>query len=133
MADAWFSKVESKVFTQIQYMLKKKYPKLNCSTTSQTMTPAKFPTLYLHETQMEIGQDLTNEEVNAVSSTIYIRVWTNTTETECKAILADATLELKRFRYNVQNLPTTTITDKIAFGEIMANRVIGAGDSDIAT
>jgi len=133
MADDWFSKVESKVFTQIQYMLKKKYPKLNCSTTSETITPAKFPTLYLHETQSEYGRDLTNESVNAVNSTIYIRVWTNTTETDCKAILADATLELKRFRYNVQNLPTTTMSNKIAFGEIMANRIVGGGDRDIVT
>lgn len=131
MADNWFTEIESTVFTQLQYMLKKKYPKLNCSTTSETMTPAKFPTLYLHETQAEKGQDLTNDNVNAVSSTIYVRVWTNTTETECKAILADATAELKRFRYNVLNLPTTTITDKIAFGEIMANRIVGSGDKEL--
>lgn len=131
MSDTWFSNIEATVFTQIQYMLKKKYPNLNCLTTSQTETPSKFPTLYLHETQMEAGQDLTNENVNAVSSTVYIRVWTNTTEKECKAILADATAELKRFRYNVLNLPTTTITDKIAFGEIMGNRVVGSADKEL--
>lgn len=129
MADNWFKSIEPKVFTQIQYMLKKKYPKLACRTTSETITPAYFPTLYLHETQTETGQDLTNESVNAVNSTIYIRVWTDTTEADCKNILVDATLELKRFNYNVKNLPSTKINDKIAFGEIMANRIIGAGDT----
>lgn len=127
----WFTNIEPTVFTQVQYMLKKKYPKLNCLTTSETVTPAKFPTLYLQEKQSELLQDLTNESVNAVNSTIYIRVWTNTTQTDCKAILADAITELKRFRYNIQSLPTATISDKISFGEIIANRKIGAGD-DIA-
>lgn len=131
MADTWFSSIEPTVFTQVQYMLKKKYPKLNCLTTSETITPSKFPTLYLYETQMERGQDLTNETVNAVSSTVYIRVWTNTTEKECKAILADATMELKRFHYNVLNLPTPKITDKIVFGEIMGNRIVGSADKEI--
>jgi hypothetical protein len=71
--------------------------------------------------------------VNAVLSTIYIRVWTNTTEAECKQILSKATEELKRFRYNVKNLPTTQISGNIAYGEIMARRVIGSGDEDLVT
>lgn len=130
-SETWYSGIEATVFTQLQYMLKKKYPKLTCRTTSEVITPPQFPTLYLHEKQDEIGQDLTNETVNAVESTIYVRVWTNTTEAECREILASATQELKRFHYNVRNLPTTQITDKIAFGEVMARRVIGGGDRDI--
>lgn len=135
MSDNWFSKIESRVFSQIQYMLVKDYPELkgNCRTTSEVMTPAKFPTMYLHETQEEVGQDLTNENVNAVLSTIYIRVWTNTTEAECKQILAKATEELKRFRYNVKNLPTTQISSNIAYGEIMARRIVGSGDKELVT
>lgn len=133
MSDTWFSGIESRVFTQLEYMLVKAFPKLkgNCRTTSETMTPAKFPTLYLHETQEEIGQDLTNETVNAVISTVYVRVWTNTTEKECKDILNAATKELKRFHYNVKNLPTPSFSDKIAYGEIMARRVVGDSDADI--
>lgn len=128
-SERWFAGIEAKVFTQIQYMLKKKYPALECKTTSETVTPAHFPTLYLHETQEETGQDLTNETVNAVISTVYVRVWTNTTENECREILADATQELKRLQYNVKKLPTVTLNSKIAFGELMARRVIGGGDS----
>lgn len=133
MSDAWFSKIQSTVFTQVQYMLVKAFPDLkgNCRTTSEVITPAKFPTMYLHETQEEVGQDLTNETVNAVLSTIYIRVWTNTTEKDCRDILSEATKELKRFKYNVKNLPTAQLSDKIAYGEIMARRIVGSGDSDI--
>ena len=130
-SEAWYTGIEATVFTQVQYMLNKEYPKLVCRTTSETVTPSVFPTMYLHETQEEIGQDLVNEDVNAVNSTIYVRVWTNTTEDDCRNILAKATRELKRFHYNVKTLPSTKITDKIAFGEIMARRVIGGGDKDI--
>lgn len=131
----WYSGIEATVFTQLEYMLtirdKAPFPKLNCRTTSETITPAKFPTLYLHETQEELGEDLTNETVNAVNSTLYVRVWTNTSEQDCKDILVKATEELKRLHYNVRNLPTTQLTDKIAYGEIMARRVIGNADKDI--
>lgn len=125
----WYSQIESTVFTQLQYMLNKEYSSLTCKTTSETITPATFPTLYLHEVQEETGNDLTNEDVCAVNSTIYVRVWTNTTEADCRKILVSATEELKRFHYNIGNLPTTKITSKIAYGEIMARRVIGAGDT----
>ena len=131
VSETWYAGIEATVFTQVEYMLKQKYPSLICKTSSETITPAKFPTLYLHETQEEVGQDLYNADVNAVKSTVYIRVWTNTTEKECKDILTAATQEMKRFRYNVKNLPTTKITDKIAFGEIMATRIVGGGDGDI--
>ncbi len=128
VSETWYAGIEATVFTQVQYMLKKVFPKLVCRTTSETVTPSEFPTMYLHETQEEIGQDLYNSDVNAVNSTVYVRVWTNTTEADCRQILAQATSELKRLHYNVRNLPTTQITDKIAFGEIMARRVIGGGD-----
>lgn len=127
----WYSAIEATVFTQIKYMLLKEYPTLNCTATSETTTPAKFPTLYLHEEQEETGQDLTNETINAVESTISIRVWTDTTESDCRAILTSATEELKRFHYNVKNLPTTKLSNKIAYGEIMAKRIIGGGDTEI--
>ncbi len=126
----WFSQIQSKVFTQVQYMLKKKYPKLICTTTNESETPAKFPTLYLHELQpLEVGQDLQNESVNAIKCTIEIQVWTNTTETDCRNILDSAILEMKRFRFNISAMPIVQMSDKIAWGVIRCTRVIGNGDS----
>lgn len=127
----WYAGIQGRIFTQIQYMLKKKYPDLNCTATNESITPAKFPSLYLHETQEERLQDLTNDSVNAVESTVYIKVWAHKPEINCRNILADATVELKRFGYNIKNLPSTTLNDQLAFGEIMARRVIGANDKDI--
>ena len=103
MDNNWYMQIQSKVFTQVSYMMKKKYPSLNCTTKNENGLPATFPTLYLHElAPVEQGQDLTNETVNAVLSTIEIQVWTNTTETE--------------------------VSDKIAWGVIRCRRMIGNGD-----
>ena len=129
MADNWYSKIQSKIFSQVQYMLKKKYTNLNCTTSNESETPAKFPTLYLHElTPLEVGQDLTNLSVNAIRCTIEIQVWTNTTETDCRNILSDATSEMKRLNFNISALPIVQTKDKISWGVIRCTRIIGAND-----
>jgi len=131
--DDWFSRIQGKVFNQVQYMMKKSYPALKCTTKNESETPAEFPTLYLHELQpLEVGQDLTNETVNAIRCTIEIQVWTNTTEQECRKILSSAVAEMKRFRFNISAMPIVQTTGKISWGAIRATRIIGNGD-DIAT
>lgn len=131
--DDWFSKIQGKVFNQVQYMLKKSYPTLKCTTKNESETPAEFPTLYLHELQpLEVGQDLMNETVNFIRCTIEIQVWVNTTEQDCRNILTDATLEMKRLHFNISAMPIVQTTDKIAWGVIRCTRLIGNGD-DIAT
>lgn len=133
MEDKWFLNILPSVFTQVEYMLSKRkdapYPKLNCTTKSQN-TITQFPTLYLHELQpVELGEDLVNDGVNAVLSTMEIQVWSNVSETECKAIIADAVLEMKRFGYSVTMFPDVRTDNKIAWGAARFRRVIGAGDS----
>ena len=128
MDEMWFSKIESKVITQVEYMLAKNFPKLKCTSVSQS-TVTTFPTLYLHELQpAEAGMDLTNESVNAIISTIEIQVWTNTTELECRNILAAAIVEMKRLGYNVTMFPNITTESKIRWGVARFRRMIGAGD-----
>lgn len=137
MADNWYASILPKVFTQVRYMLLKKYPSLNCTTKNENFSaedgrPSKFPTLYMHELQpVEIGQDLTNESVNAIRCTIEIQVWTNSTEYECRNILNEAVKEMKRFRFNISALPIVETSDQINWGVIRATRNIGASD-DIA-
>jgi hypothetical protein len=131
MSEDWFYKIEANVVTQVEYMLSKKYPTLKCTTVSQNDI-THFPTLYLHELQpVEAGMDLTNESVNAVLSTIEIQVWTNTTELDCKNILAAAILEMKRLGFNVTMFPSITTNSKIRWGVARFRRMIGNGD-DIA-
>lgn len=129
MDNNWYMQIQSKVFTQVSYMMKKKYPTLNCTTKNENGMPAEFPTLYLHElAPVEQGQDLTNETVNAVLSTIEIQVWTNTTETDCRRIIAEAVSQMKALQFNVPSMPVVEVNDKIAWGVIRCRRMIGNGD-----
>lgn len=121
--------IQSKVLTQVEYMMKKKYPKLICTTKNENGQPAKFPTLFLHELQsIEQGQDLTNETVNAVLSTIEIQVWTNTTETDCRNIIAEAVNQMKLLQYNITGMPIVEVNDKIAWGVVRCRRMVGNAD-----
>lgn len=127
--DSWYMQIQSKVFTQIQYMMKKKYPTLNCTTKNENGEPAEFPTLFLHElTPVEQGQDLTNETVNAVLSTIEIQVWTNTTENDCRNIIAEATNQMKALQFNIIGMPIVEVSDKVNWGVIRCRRMVGSGD-----
>lgn len=130
--DNWFAQIESKVFTQVSYMLSEKedapYPNLKCTTVSQN-TVINFPTLYLHELQpVEGGNDLVNESVNAVLSTIEIQVWANTTEKECRDILTAAIVEMKKLGFNVTMFPNVQTDNKIAWGVARFRRMIGSCD-----
>ena len=125
----WYMQIQSKVFTQVSYLMKKKYPTLKTTTKNENGMPAEFPTLFLHElTAVEAGQDLTNESVNAVISTIEIQVWTNTTETDCRKIIAEAVSQMKALQYNIISMPIVEMNDKIAWGVIRCRRMVGNGD-----
>lgn len=135
MNEDWFAQIESKVFTQLSYMLSERsgapFPKLKCTSVSQNEITV-FPTLYLHELQpVEAGMDLVNTSVNAVLSTIEIQVWTNTTELECKKILTAAIMEMKQLGFNVTMFPSITTESKIRWGVARFRRMIGSCD-DIA-
>lgn len=129
MNNNWYLQIQSKVFTQVEYMMLKKYPKINCTTRNQNGLPSQFPTLFLHElAPVEAGMDLTNETVNAVLSTIEIQVWTNTTENDCRQIIADAISQMKLLNYNVIALPLVKQTDKVYWGVARCRRMVGNGD-----
>lgn len=134
MDELWFTQLESKVFSQIEYMLKSRadapFPDLKCTTVSQTAMPAHFPTMYIHELEpVERGQDLNNTTVNAVLHTVEIQVWTNKGQSNCKGILAKAIHELKRLRYNIIMFPKVSTNNGISWGAIRARRMVGAGDN----
>jgi len=127
--NTWYTQIQSKVFTQIQYMMQKKYPKLKCTTKNENGMPAVFPTLYLHELEpVERGQDLTNETVNAVLSTMEIQVWTNTTEDDCRKIMAEAVNQMKGLQFNIIAMPIIKTNDKISWGVMRGRRMVGNGD-----
>ena len=129
MDNNWYLQIQNKVFTQVEYMMKKEYPKLICTTKNENGHPAKFPTLYLHELEpIEQGQDLANKSINAVLSTIEIMVWTNTTETECREIIGEAVNQMKALSFNIIAMPIVQVNDKVSTGVIRCRRMIGSAD-----
>lgn len=134
MDETWYSKIESQVISQVEYMLKGRvdapYPNLNITSKNQETKPASLPTMYIHELEpVERGQDLDNASINAVLHTMEIQVWTNVSQNECKSILTAAISELKRMRYNIIMLPTVKTNDGLAWGVFRARRMIGANDT----
>lgn len=133
MDETWFSKIEGKVITQVQYMLQSRaeapYPTLKVTSVNQASTPAVFPTMYIHELEpVERGQDLDNVTLNAVLHTMEIQVWTDKGQSECRGILAATINEMKRLRYNIVMFPTIKTDSGISWGVIRARRVVGAND-----
>jgi len=133
MDETWYSKIESTVISQVEYMLKSRadapYPNLNITSKNQETKPASLPTMYIHELEpVERGQDLDNATVNAVLHTMEIQVWTNASQNECKSILTAAITELKRMRYSIIMFPTVKTNDSLAWGVFRARRMVGAGD-----
>lgn len=133
MDETWYSKLESKVFTQVSYMLKDRenapFPTLNCTTKSQNDTPAQLPCLFLHELQpVETGQDLYNDAVNAVVHTVEVMAWSNEGQSHCKSILTAALTELKHMNYNIIMFPLVDTKDGLSNGVFRVRRIVGAND-----
>lgn len=133
MKENWFAEIESRIFTQISYMLTERenapYPDMKCTTVSQN-TVVNFPTMYIHELQpVEMGNDLVNQTVNAVLSTFEIQVWDNVSEKNCRDILTASILEMKKLGFNVTMFPNVTTDSKIAWGVARFRRMIGAEDT----
>lgn len=125
-----YTEILDRVFTQVSYMLKKKYPNLNCTTKGENVGTSKFPTMYMYELQpLEVGNDLENVTINAVQSTIEIQVYTKNDEALCKEIMSEATLEMKRFRFNVIAMPIVSTADSITSGVARYRRIVGSGDT----
>lgn len=133
MRQTWFADIEDRVFTYNKYNLTKRdgaeFPSLFCTSDDLNDLPSSFPALLVHEiSQEETGQDLDNEDVNAVRSTFECRVFSETNE-ECKAISAAQSLLMKRLRFNAVSLPIFIMTRNIHVSIARYRRVIGAGDT----
>lgn len=133
MDGAWFSKIESRIFTILKNRMRNEFPSLHFTTVSENVNASKFPMLYLHELeQVETGNDLTNTDVNAIICTIQIQVYAKNAA-DCKEIMTDAVLQMKRLMFNVPAMPIySTANDKTIFlASARFRRVIGGGDLNI--
>lgn len=133
MNEAWFSKIESRVFTIFKKRMREEFPNVFYTTANEKVVESKFPCVYLHELeQLEQGRDLDNVTVNAVLSTIQIQVFTKTAA-ENKDIMTEAVLQMKKLRFNVAAMPIyTSEGDKTIFLSVARfHRMLGAGDTDL--
>ena len=132
MDETWFSKIEGMVVTQLSYMLKERdnapYPDMKITSVNQSPTPATFPTMYVHEEQMERGQDLYNASVNAVISTVDLNIWTNRGQSVCKEMVAAAIVEMKRLGYDIVSDQGIVTGGDVSHGILRTRRIIGAND-----
>lgn len=125
--------------TIIKYELVQKasapYPNLNCTTSNQVESldnVGDFPTMYIHMLPPdEIGEDLTNETVNAINCTFEIQVFSDKSENECRNIIAAGIQQMKYLHFNVSMFPDPRTIDKKYIAIARVNRVIANGDKDI--
>ena len=129
---SWYLDIEAEIFSTIEYMLAKRtdapFPNLTCTTSNENVNPTTFPTLRLWHTFRGDGFDLGND-MGSISSTINIKVWTNTKKRDCETILAEAEKVMREvFHYRCNTFPSAELSNKIVSGQIVCNRVIGTSD-----
>ena len=139
VSDTWFSEIESTIFTHLSYRLVERvgapYPELNCTTSSQSESLENvddFPAIYIHLLPpLEMGNDLTNETVNALNVTMELQVFSDDSEDQCRKIMATAIQEMKLLHFNVNMFPDPQTNDKKYFAIARFSRIVGNGDMDI--
>lgn len=129
----WFGFLESTIFSRVSSGLISEYGEpINCTMDEINGIPTEFPTMELRELEpVEIGQDLTNETVNAVRETIQIRLFAQDKEV-LKKLTRLATVQMKSLRFNVTAMFFVRQLDAdVYFAAGRFRRVIAAGDKDI--
>jgi hypothetical protein len=131
--DRWFTQIQSKIFTRLEYMLKyvdnAPFPDLNCTTGNANNEETEFPTLYMQTLGIiEQGRDLDNKGVNAVSYSAQIRVVSDEDDATSLNIAYEAIEVLKGMRFNITMLPLAYTENNIHVASFRFTRKIGAQD-----
>ncbi len=133
--ERWYEKLESSIFTVINYRVKtaltgKVSKPIRFTTTGESDSVPYFPTCYIHElTPIEAGHTLDGSTINAVTETMEIIVYTRTRD-ECKLIMNEAVHQMKRLRFSITAMPIHTEDGKVFSGVCRFRRLIGADDTD---
>lgn len=137
--EIWYSKIESYILTILKYELVQKvsapYPKLTCTTSNQEESleyVGNFPTLYVHMLPpLEVGMDLTNENVNGISCSFEFIVYSDKSENDCRNIITAGIQQMKKLHFNVETFPDPRTADKKYIAIARFNRVIASGDKEL--
>ena len=134
---SWYMEIEDTVFSYMVFKLQQKGINVFCTTEiSKTSVdsngnPTMFPAIYLHELQSkEVGQDLTNNSVNAVLSTIEVQVFTKSKD-DNQTYSGEVAEIMKELNFNATGLPIITNTGEYYLGAARYRRVIGSADRNL--
>lgn len=124
--------LESIIRTQLSVRVPKltdnKYPQMSFTSEISDRTPS-FPNVYVHELDpSELGNDLENNQIHAVRSTIQIDVSTNVSKSEANEVAIACITALKGLRYT----PVTknyVKADNLHRYIIRVRRVVASGDT----
>lgn len=135
MADStWFLDNESRIYTLIKSKtyddLKKKYPKITFTTSSEIQTEPKFPSVYIHELQpSERQQTLAGDYIGSVETTFEVRVTVNTQKTDCVKVLKPILQEFKNMRFNLVSVTPPTSQANMFYTVARFRRILGSGET----
>lgn len=130
----WTDDILTKVSSRIKYdeniqKLKKSYPDFLVTTSMVSSKNPTFPTLVLEQIESpEVGQDLENIEINAVSAGFQVHIIDNQkTKVRINKIKGEVKKILKSMRFNItQEVDNDTADEKRSI--IRATRYIAEND-----
>lgn len=133
MSELWFTKLKAILFTHFKAKVSRSigtdYGNVQFTTEENNLEPTELPTIYFEElVPTEIGTNLDNTSVNAVSETIQITVYSNE-RSDVKALMDESILAMKALRFNVTGFPIYKTDHDIKFGVARFRRNIGEGDA----
>lgn len=120
--------IYSIIRAKTQNTLKSKYPDVKFTSEDLSDTPAKFPTIKIKAVSIvERGQDLINQDINAVDLTIQIDVFAKSS-TDANDVMSFILKEFKNLRFNVTSLPIATKEIDVYRSIMRVGRIVGSGD-----
>ena len=130
----WAFELENKLYSLIKYKATKEliedFPNITFTSTDKASEVATFPTVYIHELPaMEVGNDLSNETINAVLETIQVDVYTNSTQKDAKDVMMVIASIMKSLRFDIGMMPEFNNGSAYYRTTARFSRVIGSGDT----
>lgn len=107
----WIVDMESRVLSLVKgktySKLKKKYPQINYTITDiSNDAKANFPCIYIHLLgSSESNPDLERSRVNTITAGFQIEVYSNTSQSDCKTVMAEIVECMKKLMFEIKMIP----------------------------
>lgn len=129
MLDQIESMIFSRIKAQFSERIKKKYPDLNFTTSNQSQTKPKFPTVYVHlMPSVEQGETLSGTDINAALVSFQIEVTDNQSQQRAGEVMWEVVRIMKTMRFSVTAMPEFANSNGTYRSVARFRRMIGAGD-----